>query len=106
MTDKSFNPTFDDAMHWLLAECEASEPPEIVRQLIIEVLNNPVKLFCWVGDAETTSGAARPNAGLYASDLFVKLLRTVRAFDWKIVSVLLEQALPPKIPTPTAEDRK
>ena len=102
------NPTLKDALSELFTKCETLEPPEIVTNLIIAVLEKPLKLFCLVGEDSSTEriGTARLSPGLYASDLFVKLLAAVRALQWEVVVIILEQALSPLTPTPPAEDRR
>jgi hypothetical protein len=97
-----FNPNFEDTLATLWTCSEALELPEIVHQGVIRVLENPGKLFCLVGHAETAVGADAPKAGLYASDLFVKLIVALRALDWEVVVILLEQATSPPIPSSTA----
>jgi hypothetical protein len=89
------NPTFGDATEQLLSLCEALEPPEIIVKCLAILYEKPVKLLCWVGDAEPTGGTPRVTPGLYASDLFVKLLQAFRALDWEVVAVILEQAKSP-----------
>jgi len=89
------NPKFNDATEELLRYCETYEPPEIVRTRAVNVFENPTKLFCWVGEAQPALGALRIEPGLYASDLFVKLLAATRALDWEVVAVVLEQAISP-----------
>jgi hypothetical protein len=61
------------------------------------VLENPLKLFCFVGNASgaLSDGTAHVEPGLYASDLLVKLLAATRALDWEVIGVLLEQAISP-----------
>lgn len=106
---RSFNPTFREAMDELLAGCQAHELPDVVADLVVAVLKQPIKLFCWVGDAEFTAGAPRVAPGFYASDLLVKLLEAVRTLNWEGVIRLLKHALLP-LPRadlgrePTAED--
>lgn len=95
------NPTFDHAAEELLRHLETHEPPEIVRLRAIDVLQNPTKLLCWVGDA-VPGRTPRVQPGLYATDLFVKLLAACRALDWEVVGVILEQAIsPPRTEAPT-----
>lgn len=102
------NPTLKDALSELFTKCEANEPPKIVTDLIIAVLQKPLKLFCAVGEISPADRIGTPylEPGLYASDLFVKLLAAARALDWEVVIVILEQALSPLTPTPLGEDRR
>jgi hypothetical protein len=96
-----FRTTLDE----LLSECEAHEPPQVVANLIVAVLQKPLKLSCWVGNDGSAVGASRIDPGFYASDLFVELVQAVRALQWEVVVVILEQALSPLTPTPSDEDR-
>lgn len=99
---------FKDALAQLLAECEAAELPEVIPNLIVAVLQKPLKLFCAVGEVSPADrvDTVYLQPGLYASDLFVKLLAAARALQWEVVIVILEQALSPLTPTHPAEDRQ
>lgn len=90
------NPLFSDALNAVFRDCEAHKPPPIILEGIILALEHPVKLLCWVGDIDPTIGTSRPLPGFYASDLFVELMQAVRALDWKVVSIILEQATSPQ----------
>jgi hypothetical protein len=93
----AFNPRFETAMDELLQHVELNKPPQVVRERFIVVLQKPLKLFCWVGNAGAALGADRIEPGLYASDLLVKLLEAVRALDWETVVVILEHAISPEL---------
>ena len=99
-----FNPPFRSAMDDLMAEFEANELPEVVSHLVVAVLKKPIKLCCWVGEADLATGASRIEPGFYASDLLVELLLAVRALNWEVVVRLLEHAvLPPLEAVPGRE---
>lgn len=83
------------AMDELFVHLEAQKLPKIVHALLGATLENPLKLFCWVGDAESATGANRVVPGLYASDLLVKLLLAVRALNWELAADILAHAVPP-----------
>jgi hypothetical protein len=101
--DKEFeNPLFSDALSALFRDCEAYKPPQIILERIVGALEHPIKLFCWVGDTNAAVGATRPVPGFYASDLLVELMEAVRALDWEIVGILLEQAISPQTAASTA----
>ena len=92
---------YDDAMEALLAHLEAHKPPKVVAEALTAfVRDHHLKLCAWVGDGGSAgdAGAARVPPGLYASDLLVKLLAAVRAFDWKVVAVLMGHAVSPDGP--------
>jgi hypothetical protein len=84
---------FHDAMDRLFAALDAGEVPRVIQRPLQVALENSLKLFCAVGTPET--GIARIPPGIYASDLLVKLIEAVKAYDWKTVSILLEQASSP-----------
>jgi hypothetical protein len=104
---RSFNPTFDATMDELLGHAKAHELPQVVLEGIVAILENPIKLFCWVGEAHPAGGSGTPSPppSLYASDLLVKLVGAVRAFDWEVVAVILEQARSPLAPALLGRDR-
>jgi hypothetical protein len=93
--EPSFNPLFLDAMADLMACFEAFKPSQVILESTITVVKESIKLCCWVGDVESAIGTARVPPGFYASDLFVELLTAVRALDWEVVVILLEQAAAP-----------
>jgi hypothetical protein len=88
-------PSFLDAVAELLACFQAHKPSQIILERTISVIEQPIKLCCWVGEIDPAIGTARIAPGFYASDLFIKLLKAVRALDWEVVVILLEQAMPP-----------
>lgn len=97
------NILFYNALDELLADCEALKAPQVIIQGIVTVLENPVKLLCWVGDVDPAFGTARCSPGLYSSDLLIKLMQAVRALNWEVVSVILEQAISPQNQALTAD---
>jgi hypothetical protein len=98
------NPSYEEGTLRLLRCLQANEVPEIVLERLALIFEKPVKLLCWVGDVEPAIGTTRVTPGFYASDLFVELLEAVRALDWEVVAVVLEQASPPNpAETPTAQ---
>jgi hypothetical protein len=102
-------PTLKVALAQLLADCEAFELPEIVPNLIVAVLQKPLKLFCAVGEvdpADRVVGTMYLEPGLYASNLFVELLAAVRTLQWEVVVVILEQALTPLVSISPVEDHR
>ena len=86
-----------DASATLIRYCEALELPEIILERLAILSDKLVKLMCWVGEADPTTDprTVRMQPGLYASDLFVKLFKAVRALDWELVLVLIEHAQTP-----------
>ena len=93
--------TYEKMMDELFRHLEPHELPKIVHTRLRLVLENPVKLFCLVGDADAAFGAPRIQPGLYASNRLVELVEAARALDWKQVAILLEQAITPVISSST-----
>lgn len=89
--------TFDEASEQLLSLCELHKPPHVVLERIVLVYEKPIKIMCLVGDTDPALGAQNVPAGLYASNLFMKLLTAARALDWERVVVILEQAASPVV---------
>jgi hypothetical protein len=90
-----FNPTYREAMDELFANISPHELPQVVHTRLGLVLENPVKLLCFVGNAEPALRTPRVETGLYASDRLVELVKATRTLDWERIAVLLEQAISP-----------
>jgi hypothetical protein len=90
----NFNPLYRDAMDELFRRLP-DELPKIVHTRLGMVLENPIKLLCFVGNAEPALGTPRIEPGLYASDRLVELVEATRALDWERIAVLLEQSISP-----------
>ena len=86
-----FNPLYRDAMDELF-RCLPNELPKIVHTRLGVVLENPIKLLCFVGNTEPAFGTARIEPGLYASDRLVELVEAARALDWERIAIILEQS--------------
>jgi hypothetical protein len=102
----TFNLLFDDGLAELFANAESHKPPQIIIERIIAVLQNPLKLCCWVGEAMPATRTNHPSPGLYASNLFMKLIAAMRALDWEVVLIILEQVAPPKTLFPSVGDQE
>jgi TRAP-type C4-dicarboxylate transport system permease large subunit len=90
---------FERALETLWTDCQTLEAPQVIIGGIVTVLENPIKLFCLVGNSDLAIGAVRCPPGLYASDFFVELMQAVRALDWEVVCIILEQANSPHLQT-------
>lgn len=84
---------YTKAMDELFVHLEAHKLPKIVHALLGATLQNPINLMCLVGNAELAAGTPRVEAGLYASDLLMKLLVAVRALDWELIANVLAHAV-------------
>jgi hypothetical protein len=84
---------YETAMAELLGLAKANVlPPEVIGALA-RIFEHPVKLFCAEPDVRAADGVWTMSATsrLQASNLLVKLVLAVRAFDWEVVIVAAKQ---------------
>lgn len=87
--------SYAQAMDELFVHLKAQKLPKVIHALLGDVLDNPVKLFCVVGDPGPAVGASQVAPGSYASNSLKKLIEAVRALDWELVRIILEHAASP-----------